>query len=187
MNNLLQNREIELMEKLVSDHGAGLYAFCRRLTPSRTDADDLYQQTFLRAMEIPNTIDPQRNPAGFLMALSARLWRDELRKRSRRQRIAPHAWEGEGMDPVESAKEPTLTDEVAAAAQLQVQVRDAVDGLPDTLRMPVLLYYMADLSVQEIGRALRLPQGTVKSRLYHARQKLKDRLEGMGYGGQDQW
>ncbi|MNP40386.1 ECF RNA polymerase sigma factor SigW [compost metagenome] len=64
---------------------------------------------------------------------------------------------------------------------LRRQVQDSVCRLPDMLRMPVLLFYMGGLSVREVAEALHLPQGTVKTRLYQARQQLKSELE--GYSG----
>ena len=56
-------------------------------------------------------------------------------------------------------------------------VRAAVNRLPQRYRMIVLLYYMEDLSVAQIASVIRIPQGTVKSRLYYARRILEKELE----------
>ena len=52
------------MEELVDLYGDIIYGFCRRLTINKPDTDDLYQQTFLRAMEIQDKIDMNNNPKG---------------------------------------------------------------------------------------------------------------------------
>lgn len=56
-------------------------------------------------------------------------------------------------------------------------VRRAVSRLPDRLRVPVLLYYMEERQIMEISEILRLPEGTVKSRLHQARKRLERELE----------
>lgn len=61
----------------------------------------------------------------------------------------------------------------------RLTVRDAVESLPDRLRMPVLLYYFADLSVAEVAEHLGMSQGTVKRYLFEARGQLAKTLEGV--------
>ena len=56
-------------------------------------------------------------------------------------------------------------------------VRSAVDKLPEKLKVCVLLFYMEDLSVAQVAKTLKLPEGTVKSRLYQARKLLEKELE----------
>lgn len=163
------------VEALAQAWGSRLYAFCRRLASSRTDADDLYQMTFLRVLDMSRRVDPGSNPAGFLMAVAARIWRDEVAKRARRHRIAPIAPEP---DQLERAPDVQRTEQIVEQALMRRQVQDSVGRLPDALRLPVLLFYMGGLSVSEVGEALHLPQGTVKTRLYQARQQLKSELEG---------
>ena len=66
--------------------------------------------------------------------------------------------------------------------ELQADVQAAVNHLADGLRVPVLLYYMGDLSIAEIASELHIPAGTVKRRLYQARQLLRQEMEANGYG-----
>ncbi|MDR0268145.1 RNA polymerase sigma factor [Paenibacillus sp.] len=161
------------VERLVHAYGNHVYAFCRRLTWSQTDADDLYQQTFLRVLHMSLQIDQTNNPAGFLMAVAARIWQDERKKYARRQRIAPIHDDGGELNNISSS---IFTDLEFEEKQRKTEVRKAVQDLSETLRVPILLYYMSDLPVHEIAKALRIPEGTVKSRLHQARQKLKKEL-----------
>lgn len=115
------------VEALVREHGARVYGFCRQLARTRADADDVYQQAFLRIMDMPGTLDAGGNPAGFVMAVAARVWRDEVRKRSRRERIAPTV---DADDPLTGC-EPAAPDRVEdglEADQARRDVRRAVRG-----------------------------------------------------------
>jgi RNA polymerase sigma-70 factor (ECF subfamily) len=147
---------------------------------NQTDADDLYQQTYLRILEMPGKIDLTDNPAGFLMSVAVRIWRDEQKKRARRQKIIPLHDEPEAMNEV---PDEVLTEGLVEQKQMQTDIRDAVRLLSEPLRVPLLLYYMGNLPLGEIARSLRIPEGTVKSRLHQARQRIKSELEGIGYGG----
>ncbi|WP_049895002.1 RNA polymerase sigma factor [Paenibacillus antibioticophila] len=172
--------ERQVVEQLVHDYGTRLYTFCRRLAFTPGDADDLYQQTYLRILDMKGTLDLSHNPAGFLMSVATRLWSDERRKFARRQRIVPLHYNNVQVNEVPDEKS---TERMVEQQQTQIELREAVQQLSDALRVPVLLYYMGDMSVQDISSALRIPQGTVKSRLHQARQKLKLRLEESGYDG----
>jgi len=76
----------------------------------------------------------------------------------------------------------TMTVGEAAAAGLEpdaVHLRRAIDGLPADQRAAIALFYLEDMSVAEVAVALAVPAGTVKTRLMHARHKLRDALEGV--------
>ncbi|WP_461225595.1 RNA polymerase sigma factor [Lacticaseibacillus suihuaensis] len=162
---------------LAEQHGASLYHFCQHLTHSADAAGDLYQETFLRLLTMTTPVDLTRNPQGFLMAVAVRLWQDSRRKFARRRRIAPAAPD-EALATVAGGQNPVAISEQHAAATL---VRTLVAQLPEPLRVPVLLFYMGELSVGEIAECLDIPVGTVKSRLHQARRKLQTGLERCHY------
>lgn len=164
------------MDKLVELYGSAVYGFCRRLCGKNGSADDLYQQTFLRAMELHSKIEPSGNPKGFLIALAARLWRSSRARNARRGRIAPAA----PANP-EVPADGCLEDAVAQKL-LDEHLNALVRALPDKLRITAIMYYGTGLSVFEIASSMHVPQGTVKSRLHKARLILKNGLEGYGYG-----
>ena len=62
-------------------------------------------------------------------------------------------------------------------------VQRIVANLPEKYRMPIHLYYAADLSVKEIAETMKIPEGTVKSRMNKAKHLLKKELEALGYDG----
>ena len=76
--------------ELIERDGGAVYAFCRQMTGSRDEADDLYQETMLKAMECHERIDDELgNPKSFLMGIAAKTWKSRKRMYARRQRIAP--------------------------------------------------------------------------------------------------
>ena len=165
------------LENCIARYGTAIYSFCRQLTRSSQMADDLYQDTFLKAMELNSNIDQTQNPKSYLLSIALRLWKNKKRKFAWRMRIAPmHPLsDGTGAD-TEISPESTPEEQLLKQEETDL-VRQAVERLPDRLRIQTLLYYMEDLSTAEIAAVLKIPAGTVKSRLYQARIRLKKELE----------
>ena len=172
----------ELCE-LIELHGKDIYSFCCHLTQNRHNADDLYQDTFLSAAQRLAEIDVSGNPKSYLMGLAVGIWRNQTRKTAHRQEIAPT---------VSISQERTLDlvqDEGASAEDLFLReetcrlVRREIASLDEKYRLPVYLFYAAQMSVEQIADILHLPKGTVKSRLHKARKLIKKKLEDHGYEG----
>lgn len=157
------------VEDLIEPYGPRLWRLCCRLAARREDAEELYQQTFLRALECEARIDPAGNPGAWLCSTAAGLWKSRLRRAARREAIAPSVPE-EDWDWADTEKTP----ETALLARERTQTIDAlVAALPEPYRETILLFYGGELSVEEIAKALHLPKGTVKSRLSRAREQIK--------------
>ena len=166
----------EELEQYISDYGKDLYSFCRSVTRSREEAEDLYQDTFLKFYEIGEKLVIETNPKSYLMGISVNIYRNYKRKQSIRQRIAGTQQSVEEME-VEPVSDARLTEEEVIVQEESRLIRSAVTQLPDKYRLPVLLFYMEELSLTEIAVVLKLPEGTVKSRLYRAKKILKQKLE----------
>jgi RNA polymerase sigma-70 factor (ECF subfamily) len=157
--------------ELVDRHGDSVYKLCRSLTWSKEDADDLFQETFLRSFEQMPKIAAADSPQGFLCQTAIFAWKSQKRKYARRNRIAPSV----PMD--ETAADDRRTEDRLLDQEETRAVRELVDGLPERLRIPVVLHYALDMRLPEIAEALRIPPGTVKSRLFKARNLIKKGLE----------
>lgn len=168
------------LEQLIAEYGGDIYSFCCCLTGSRQEADDLYQETFLRAVEKKNILDAAGNPKSYLLSVAARLWKNQRRKAAWRKRIAdvePAGMEQAG-NAVEGIEE-NSPERQLVREEARMAVRNAVDMLPDKMKVTVLLYYMEERSVEQIADILGIPRGTVKSRLHQARKILEKELEYM--------
>lgn len=165
------------IDRLVMLYGKAVYGFCLRLARNRDDADDLYQETFLKALELCTRIDKNNNPKGFLISIAVGLWKNNRRKYARRQKIAPEEELSEESVSSSMYVNASTPEEIAILNERCAVVRTAADKLNDKLKIPLYMYYTAEMSVEDIASALRIPQGTVKSRLYKARKTLKNVLE----------
>lgn len=166
------------LEKCIELYGKDIYAFCRQLTYSQQEAEELYQDTFLKAMELLQKIDAAENPKSYLLSITLRLWKNHKKKYACRKRIADMESLSEEKQEIEESSGYSLEEEIIAREQA-AEVRRAVQQLDDKHRLPVYLHYMEGLPVKEIARVLKIPQGTVKSRLYQARESLKNMLNVM--------
>ena len=168
----------EELEACIQAYGRDIYSFCLQLTKSRQEADDLYQDTFLKIVEIRERLDFKSNPKGYLLSVCVNLWRNKRRKFAWRQRIAGPELR---MDDTDTAWEPpsgeASVEEQMISREERGLVQKAVDDLPEKYRMPVLLFYMEELKISEISGILKISAGTVKSRLYKAKKALEKKLE----------
>lgn len=164
------------LEKCIEMYGNDIYSFCRQLAYSQHEAEELYQDTFLKAMELLKSIEADKNPKSYLLSITIRLWKNRKRKYAWRNRIA-------GIDSLTHEEEEVEIDsgwsleEDMLKREQQREVRRAVAQLEDKYRFPVYLYYMEELSISDIAGVLNIPKGTVKSRLYKARMILKKQLD----------
>ena len=174
--------DLEDIEKIISEYGNIIYKFCIKLTQNKEDGEDLYQQTFLKAIELKHRIDKNNNPRSFLVSVAIKTWKNSVRKNNRRKLIAPsvNIDEYELVD-VKDTKANTENNIIKRETEYEVNL--VVRKLEDKFKLPVIMYYTAEMSVDEISKALKIPRGTVKSRLHKARQIIKKELEDMGYEG----
>jgi RNA polymerase sigma-70 factor (ECF subfamily) len=112
------------------------------------------------------------------------LWENKKRKYANRRRLVPvdsmeQMEEDGGLDPPDDSA--ASTDEHLLKEDERRAVQKTVAGLAEKYRLPIQLFYAADMSVQEIADIMRIPEGTVKSRMSKARSLLKKELEALGY------
>lgn len=167
---------IQELEQLIAQAGREIYSFCLHLTGSKTLADDLYQDTFLKATEKLNQLKADGNLKSYLLSVAWQLWKNQRRKLAWRNRIAPAETFDEERRDCSGAAEDVLEDYLREEERRAV--REAVSKLEDKYKVPILLYYMEQLSVAEVAKVLGIPAGTVKSRLSVARKRLGSELEG---------
>lgn len=171
------------LEQCIDSYGKDIYGFCRQITGGIQEGEDLYQDTFMKAVELSEKIDMNQNPKSYLISIAVRLWKNRRCKYAWRQRIA-------GMESMDEAEETgkALPGINQAAPEEELLIREqaafvqkCISELEEKYRIPICMYYYAELSVKEIAGCLKLPEGTVKSRLHKARTIIKEELEANGY------
>ena len=172
--------QISEINKLVEDYGKDIYSFCKKLTYNEFDAEELYQDTFLKVMDVADRIDSENNPKSYLISVCISLWNNKKRKYARRNRIAPTEYIDE-----ESRADLYKTDETPESEVLKKELIEtinlAVSELDDKMRIPFILYYNSGMSIENISKIIDCPVGTVKSRLFNARSQIKSKLEVYGF------
>ena len=169
------------IERCIDEFGTDIYRFCLKLCMDQTDAEDLYQQTFLKALETTWTLDWEQNPKALFFSLAHNLWKSDRRKMARRNRIAPcGSWNENVQETLLSAEN---MEENLVRKELAEEVDRMIQDLPEKIRVPLILFYLSDCSIEQIAAIIKKPPGTVKSRLFKGRSLIKKRLEEIGYEG----
>ena len=174
----MNGREIE---RCIDEFGTDIYRFCLKLCMDQTDAQDLYQQTFLKALETTWTLDWEQNPKALFFSLAHNLWKSDRRKMARRNMIGPcGSWNENVQETLLSAEN---MEENLVRKELAEEVDRMIQDLPEKIRVPLILFYLSDCSIEQIAAIIKKPPGTVKSRLFKGRSLIKKRLEEIGYEG----
>lgn len=154
--------------QLVERHFMTVYRFFANKVSE--DADDLIQRTFLAAVEARDRVREGQNLRSYILGIARNTLYATLRKRRR------------GETPVGDM---TMADldgspsRIAAEREEEKILLQALRQIPVGLQTVVELYYWEQLSVGEISEILEIPAGTVKSRLFRARDALRERIESM--------
>ena len=156
------------MDRYIQAHGQRLFGLCLTLCAHRQDAEDLYQDTWLKALAHFHQYDPARPFEPWLTRICVNTYRNTLRRLARRT-IFPGFRTGE-------EKEALLNAVPARSQPDYAPLYQAIHGLPEKLRVAVILYYFEDMDIASTAQVLGIPPGTVKSRLNKARTKLKEVL-----------
>lgn len=167
------------IEKCIDEFGTDIYRFCLKLCADKTEAEDLYQQTFLKALEAEWKLDWEQNPKALFFSLAHNLWKSDRRKQARRNEIAPCTNLDEETETVLHSKE--SIEESYLQKELVSEVHQLLETLPEKFRIPLTLFYLSDCSIEQISVIIKKPPGTVKSRLFKGRNLIKKRLEEAGY------
>jgi RNA polymerase sigma-70 factor (ECF subfamily) len=147
----------------------GLYSYAFVLTRNRHEAEDLVQETYLRAIGAMGRLHTDSNVKSWLFTILRNIWFNQLRQRRTAKLVALDGEEGV-MDIAETAKDPYA---FYVSKVEHEEVREAIEQLPADFREIILLREFEELSYQEIATILACPAGTVMSRLARARAKLR--------------
>jgi RNA polymerase sigma-70 factor (ECF subfamily) len=173
--------EVEKTEKLVDEHGKSVYNFCVYLAKNKMDGDDLFQETFLRAMELSGKINRQGNPKSYLLSIAVNLWRNMVKKNARRTQIIS-AVELDADELYQVADMNSITEDIVFEKITNDDLSGIINNLEDKHRIPVILFYSEEMKISEISSVINKPEGSVKRLLSEARNKIKTEMEGLGYG-----
>jgi len=156
-------------EERVADSSTLAFRVALGVLRHREDAEDVAQDAFLRAHRGIASLRDRDRFRAWLVRTAFRLALDRLRGEKRRARR-------EDASAIEAPAQTESVEDAAARAELRARVGEAVDALPEKLRIVTVLAAIQEHDVASVARLLELPEGTVKSRLHLARKALAERL-----------
>jgi RNA polymerase sigma-70 factor, ECF subfamily len=152
-----------------------LYGTAMRLTRNRADAEDLVQDTVVKALRFAAQFTPGSNLKAWVFTILHNTWRNRLRDAAR----GPVHLESDLMDDapgVDAAVTPVTPETILLRDTLDADLQAALDGIPEAFREAVWLRDVDELSYAEIAGVLGVPIGTVMSRISRGRRLLFERL-----------
>ena len=167
-----RNREVTL-EDLVQAHSRLLYRIAYTVLRRHHDAEDATQETFLRVLRYSSKLAAVEDPKTWLASIAWRVAVDRSRRNGRAAEIplddpdkpVPQAVSGE-----------VPADQAIHGSQLGTLIARLIAGLPEKLRAPLLLSAIDEMSPREVAATLKINEAAVRSRVFRARQILKEKL-----------
>jgi RNA polymerase sigma-70 factor (ECF subfamily) len=163
---------------LVERHARTVHDVARRMLRDAHDAEEVAQQAFWNAWRAIGRFDVSRPFRNWVLRIATNLCRNRFAAR-RRDRETSTGWDGEGSDPPAPAARPA-----AETKDARERVRAAVEALPERYRLPAVLRFVHDLSLEEIAEVAETPVATVKTHLFRARALLEEALRDLLPGGE---
>lgn len=162
------------VETLVASHSLMVFRIAYSILRNHHDAEDAVQECFLRVLKHKDGLHRVQNPKTWLARVA---WTTALDKR-RSGRVMESLDEDQpGAETVQSLPDSLpLPDEQLAGAQMQQLLQRLIAGLPEDLRHPLELSTVQELNSAEIAEVLKIPEGSVRTRLFRARKQLKEKL-----------
>ena len=173
----------QAFERLVGHFQDRIYNYVARMVHDPTEAEDVAQDTFVRAYQALPHFRGASSFQTWLYRIASNLAIDAARSRKRRR------WNAVSLDdPLDSNEDSELgrdlPDDLSRGPEAELEsaetrqlVLEAIGQLSSKLRPVIVLYDLQGLSYQEIAEILGCPLGTVKSRLFNARRQLRDKLK----------
>lgn len=155
------------MDQYIRKYGKRLYGLCMTLCADKHEADDLYQDTWVKVIRNFDSFDTSKDFEPWLTKLCVNTYRDKLRRISRSPFLSFISNE---------SKDAVFSTTPAPEREDYSDLYAAIDQLPEKMRLAIILFYFEDMDISKTAETLGIPPGTVKSRLNKARKLLKEVL-----------
>jgi len=169
------DRTDEAIEVLVRLHSRLVYRIAYAVLRRHHDAEDATQETFLRVLRYSPRLESVEDPKTWLARIAWRVAVDRAKRHGSKREIAL-----EGDDPerpiVEIASSETPADETFQGNQVGTVLGKLIAALPEKLRQPLILSTIEEMSPREVAATLGISEAAVRSRVFRARQILKEKL-----------
>ena len=163
---------LQPFETVMTAHHAEIYRYLLRITYRSGDADDLSQETFLRAYRAWETLNEDANIRAWLFTIATNLARNYFRSESRRRRAYA------GVSDTRSDVDPASPEETRRFHETRALVERVVDRLPFKQRLAFVLRKLHDLEYEAIGKSLSCSPESARAHVFQALKKIRLGLNG---------
>jgi len=179
---LIITTERQELIPLIGKYSKDLYSFAYRLTLNKYDADDLFQQTWLKAVNSFG-VYKEKNFKAWLYQICSNQFKDNYRKVQSYKKVVKddYATVQKKDYVINNAKSSEDVVGQVENRETKIIILKKLNLLPSKKREPLYMYYYQALSYEEIGDKLEIPIGTVRSRIFAAKTDLKKMMEGEVY------
>lgn len=174
--------ERERLAGLVQRHGPRVHDLARRLLKDAHLAEDVAQHAFANAWRALPRFDLERPFRHWILRITTNLCRNlHASRRARPEQALPSDEEGATYDPPGGAPDPASaaaegTVDTPGPPLRAAHVREAIERLPERYRLPVVLFHLYGLALEEVAEITEVPVPTVKTHLFRGRALLKELL-----------
>ncbi|MDD2762959.1 MAG: sigma-70 family RNA polymerase sigma factor [Opitutaceae bacterium] len=177
----LQHGQDAALNQLIARWQRPLFTFAWRYVQNQTDAHDLVAEAFVRLHQQRNRLRPDTRLSAWLFATLSNLCHNHYRWRRRHPTVSLDAPIDDDETPAHAAvpSDASPPNATLEQAETRAAVRAAIGRLPHDLRMTILLHHYERLSYREIGAIAGCSERGVETRLYRARQRLREELAGI--------
>lgn len=162
-----------VIEDLVRQHSRLVYRIAYAALRSHHDAEDATQETFLRVLRYSRKLSGVEDYKSWIARIAWRVAVERSRKATRKQEIAIDDPEKAAL---EIASAESGADDAVQASQVSGLLEKFIEALPEKLREPLVLSTVEEMSPAEVGAALGISEAAVRSRVFRARQILREKL-----------
>jgi len=166
-------------QRAALDHIDALYGTALRLTRDPSEAEDLVQDTLVRAYRFQHHFEPGTNLKAWLLRILTNTFINHYRRSARERKVLDHedgSPVGDGVMSRQAMRGLMDSTAVAQEGLLRAEISAALEELPEDYRVMIVLADIEELSYKEIAEAIDVPIGTVMSRLHRARKLMQRRL-----------
>src|SRR5699024_4670419 len=164
-------------EDIVSFYQNKIYQHCYRMLGNRHEAEDIGQETFIRAYVNIHSFDDKRKFSTWLYRIATNLTIDRIRKRKPDYYLDAEIKGTDGLDMYSQlATDGRLPEEEVQGMELQEYINQEISALPPKYRTVIILRYLEEFSLQDISDIVNIPLGTVKTRIHRGPQALRNKL-----------
>lgn len=168
----VEHGQHQALEALVREHSRMVYRIAYAVLRRHHDAEDATQEAFMRVLRYSTELSGVEEPKAWLARIAWRVAVDRLKQRERAQEIPLEDPE----KPFEVASADTPADETVHGSQFGAILERLIAVMPEKLREPLILSTIEEMSPREVAATLGTNEAAVRSRVFRARQILKEKL-----------